>query len=265
MNRQAVTRAIPLPLATALLNDRGIPTATRPAPRFAVGTLPDRYPVTLVPTGPVAIVGGMTTGDEVVAVFADSTRRLSAVFEELFTRDGFNRPPSSPGAGFSPRSGPYSYFCRDSETVSAQPLTGANRNLVRVDYRVIRAQRACATADAFATHGLLHLPELTPPPGARVSGSHGASGGDGGPSSTISSSADLTGAALVPSAILAHYAAQLSAAGWTGAPPAISEKIAAEFFEAKDAAGATWEGALTIVANSTVTTASLAMHVRAKP
>jgi len=75
----------------------------------------------------------------------------------------------------------------------------------------------------------------------------------------------LPGTALVPSAILAHYAAQLIAAGWTAASPAISERVAAQFFEAKDGSGGVWEGLLTAIDNGTMKSASLAMHVRAKP
>jgi len=150
-NRAVVTTSIPAPLVTALINDRG--AATRPSPDFAVGSLPKGYPSVLVPSGPVTIVGGMTNGDEIVAVFADSTRRLAAVLEQLFGQAGFTRPPPTPGSGFMARSGPYSYFCKDSATVAAEPLTGANRNLVRVNYHVVRGQRACATVEAVPSSG----------------------------------------------------------------------------------------------------------------
>ena len=64
---------------------------------------------------------------------------------------------------------------------------------------------------------------------------------------------------LLPSTILAH-AAQLVAAGWTAAAPAISERVAAQFFAAKDASGAPWEGVLMAVGSKTALTVSLAMH-----
>ena len=163
-NRPPVTTSLPAPLVTALLNDRG---TVRPSPEYAVRSLPQRFPSPLVPSGPVTVVGGMTNGDEIVAVFSDSTRRLAAVFEQLFNQAGFVRPAPSPGSGFSPGLGPYTYFCRDSATVTAEPLTGANRNLVRVTYRVQRGPRTCPTVQRGPAAGAneLHLPELTPPPG----------------------------------------------------------------------------------------------------
>ena len=251
--------SLPVPLVTALLNDRGV---TRPAPAYAVGALPPKYPGDLVPTAPATIVGGMTNGDEVIAVFADSTRRLSAVLEQVFEHAGFTRPPPAAGAGFTQRSGPYTYFCRDSATVMAEPMTGPSRSLVRVTYRVIRGRFPCAATttgpppDSLA----LHLPELSPPPGIRATGTHGSYSGSG-----MSSGADLVGIAMVPAAILSHYASQLVAAGWTGAAPAISEHLAAQVFEAKAPSGATWEGILMFYGSDTAMTASLAMHPRGKP
>ncbi len=258
-NRPPVTTSLPAPLVTALLNDRG---TVRPSPEYAVRSLPLRFPSALVPSGPVTVVGGMTNGDEIVAVFSDSTRRLAAVFEQLFNQAGFVRPAPSPGSGFSPGLGPYTYFCRDSATVTAEPLTGANRNLVRVTYRVQRGPRTCPTVQRGPAAGAneLHLPELTPPPGVLAGSSRGSGGGD-----AQSSSAELTGTAMVPSAILAHYAAQLSAAGWTGSPPAISEHLAAQLFDAKDASGRAWEGVLMATGNGTEITASLSMHLRGNP
>lgn len=216
----------------------------------------------LIPSGPVRIVGGMTSGDRIVAVFADSTRRLATVFEPLFEQAGFTRPPPTPGSGFSGGSGPYSYFCGDSGTVSATPLTGANRTFVRVSFQRMHGERAgfCRPFERTVTQHQLDLPELRPPAGVRVTGSQGGSGDNG-----VTSSADITGAALVPSAILAHYASQLLAAGWTGATPAISERVAAQFFEAKDASGATWQGVITAAGSRTALTVSLTMHPRTNP
>ena len=81
----------------------------------------------------------------------------------------------------------------------------------------------------------------------------------------MSTSTDMTGTALVPSAIMAHYAAQLTAVGWIAAAPATSERVAAQFFEATDESGAAWEGVMTVVGNANKITASLSMHLRGKP
>ena len=257
-NRHATPASIPEPLVTALLDDRG--SATRAAPEYTVNALPPGYPATLVPTGLVRIVGGMKSSDQIVAVFADSTRRLAAIFEQLFEHEGFARPPAAPGSGFSSTTGPYSFFCNDSAMVSAEPLTGSARNFVRVTYRRVRGYYGCRSLSAAPSQGQLHLPELKAPVGVHVAGTHGGSGNGG-----INSSADMTGTALVPAAILAHYAAQLVAAGWAAAAPAISENVAAQFFEVKDSSGALWEGVLQSVGSGATNSVSLSMHPHNKP
>ena len=257
-NQQAAPALLPAPLVTALINERG--QATRPNPVYAVGKLPPGYSAALVPSGPVSIVGGMKSGDEVVAVFADSTRRLAAVFEELFAQAGFKRPAPTPGSGFSAGSGPYTYSCRDSVMVSVEPLTGAERNLARVNVRTLRGYDPCKPFGGPPQHDQLTLPELTPPPGVHMSRSGGGYGSDG-----INSRGEMTGTVLVPSAILSHYAAQLVAAGWTAAAPAIGERLAAQLFQAKDASGAPWEGVLMAVGGGTAMTLSLTMHPHTRP
>jgi hypothetical protein len=247
-----------VPLAAALIDDWG--SASRAARQFTVGTLPPGYPATLVPPGPVRIVGGMTAGDQITVIFADSTRRLAAVLEQHFEYAGFTRPAPSPGSGFSSGSGPYSFFCKDSAMVSAQPLTGSERNLTRVSYRRGRGGSSCATFDREPLPGSLRLPALTPPPGVRVRRS-----GAGSEGSAVNAHAEVSGSALVPAAIVAHYAAQLVAAGWTASEPAISPRVAAQFFEAKDTAGAAWEGVLMAAGSETPLTVTLNMQRRTRP
>jgi len=247
--------SIPVPLVSALIDDRGFQTSA--SPKYSVAQLPPGYPVTLVPTGPVRIVGGMIRGDEVVAVFADSTRRLAAVMEQVFQQHGYVRPEPTPGSGFSPGSGPYSYFCGDSGMVSVQPLAGSNRAFARVTYRPMRGYGSCRMYQPTRPPDQLMLPELKPPAGVHVSGSGGGSGSDG-----VNSRAEMTGADLSASMIVAHYAAQLVAAGWTAETPAVSQRVAAQYFEAKDASGGSWEGVLMATGSKTALTISLNMHHR---
>jgi len=253
-NKQVSSVSIPAPLVTALMANGGVvPTST--APNYSVAELPSGYPRNLVPVGPVRIVGGMTTGDETVAIFSDSTRRLAAVFEQLFEQQGFTRPKPTAGTGFMPGSGPGFFFCNDSATVAVAPLLGENRASARVTYRRVRGRAPCEMHEPLRSADGLRLPELKPPVGARVGASHGGSG-----TSEVSSSAQITGTNLVPAAIVAHYAEQLVAAGWTASAPAISERVAAQYFEAKDAAGAAWEGVLVASGEKTAVSVSLAMH-----
>lgn len=254
--RQNAPASIPVPLVSALIDDRGSPS--RPAPKYSVGQLPPSYPAALVPTGPVRIVGGMATGDETVAVFSDSTRRLAAVMEQLFEQNGYTRPQPTPGSGFSSGSGPYSSFCGDSGTVSVEPLVGSNRTFARVTYRRMQGRVPCRSYEPTRTPDQLMLPELKAPAGVRVFQSHGGLGSGG-----ANSTADMTGADLSAATIVAHYAAQLVGAGWIAEPPAVSQRVAAEYFVAKDASGRSWEGVLMASGGKTALTVSLTMHPQA--
>jgi hypothetical protein len=255
-NKQVAQTFIPAPLVTALVGSGGGVSAGA-SPNYSVAALPAGYPRNLVPTGPVRIVGGMTAGDETVAVFSDSTRRLAAVFEELFVERGFKRPAPTVGSGFMPGSGPGFFFCDDSATVAVAPLTGENRGSARVTYRRVRGRPPCEMHQPLRSADGLKMPELKPPPGARVGASHGSGG-----TSEASSGAEITGTNLEATAIVAHYAGQLAAAGWTASPPAISDRVVAQYFEAKDASGVPWEGVLMALGSKTKLDVSLAMHPR---
>ncbi|HXT16516.1 MAG TPA: hypothetical protein VN706_12840 [Gemmatimonadaceae bacterium] len=256
-HRQVEPTLIPAPLVTALVSDRAV--VARTAPVYSVGTLPPGYPSTLVPGAPARIVGGMSNTDQLTVVFADTTRRLAPILDELFQHAGFTRPPSPPRSGFS-NGGPdrFNFFCSDSAYVSAEQLAGANRNLVRVTYRPYRGNMRCPVSAAPQRQPEeLTIPALTAPPGVHVGRSGGGSG-----SADVHSNAEVTGSGLVPSAILAHYAAQLTAAGWHAAPAAISDRLAAQFFEATTPSGSTWEGVLMAVGGGNALTLSLNMNPR---
>src|SRR5258708_10147754 len=257
-NQRPAPALLPAPLVTALITDRG--QVARPSPAYAVGTLPAGYPASLVPTGPVTIVGGMKAGGEVVAVFADSTRRLAAVLEELFTQAGFRRPDPTPASGFWGGWGPYTFSCRDSVMVSVEPLTGAERNFARVNVRTMRGYNPCKQFGEPPRRDQLTLPALTPPPGVHMSRSGGGYGGAG-----VRSHGEMTGTARVPLALLSHYAPHLHAPGWPAAAPAVRERLAAQLFQAKDASGAPWEGVLMAVGGGTAMTLSLTMNLHTRP
>lgn len=252
---QTPPESIPAQLVAALLDDQMALLST--SREFAVAQLPRGYPQKLVPTGPIKVVGGMTTRDEIVAVFSDSTRRLAAVFEQLFEQAGYSRPSPTPGSGFSLGAGPYTYFCGDSGTLSVEPLAGMNRTFARVTFRPMRDRSSCQPPAASVQQHQLTLPPLTPPPGADVRRSGGSGGTDG-----VGSNAEVTGANLVPSAIVAYYAAQLVAAGWTAETPAVSDRVAAQYLEAKDSTGTSWEGVLMASGGRGMLNLSLNMHPR---
>jgi hypothetical protein len=240
-----------MPLASALIGDPGY----RGSPKFSVGSLPLGYPLVLAPTGPVTIVGGMATGNETIAVFADSTRRLAAVMEELLEQHGYTRPPPTPGSGFSSGFGPYSYFCGDSGRVSVEPLFGPNRTAVRVTYLHRYGRESCRNDQPTRPLDQLKLPELKPPVGVVVSEAQGSSGSD-----EASSTALVTGPGLNAATIVAHYAAQLVSAGWTADTAAVSQRVVAQYFSAKDASGGSWEGVLMASGSKRALALSLTMQ-----
>jgi hypothetical protein len=92
-----------------------------------------------------------------------------------------------------------------------------------------------------------------------VGTSGGGYGGDG-----VNSRAEVTGTNLVAGTILAHYASQLVAAGWKADPPAVSERVAAQFFEARSSAGQTWEGTMIVTGSASTLSLTLNMHLRTR-
>lgn len=251
---------IPAPLAAALIEDPTGPSAE--SREIVVGKLPPGFPDSLVPPGPVQIVGGMVAGREINVVFADSTRRLAAVAEEQFERAGYARPREHPASGFSAASGRYRFFCRGDAVVSATPLAGAQRHHVRVRYsRVPGAPSWCERFSPAAPEpDVLELPALTPPPGAHVYNS-----GGGGRSGGVESYAKMSGLELVPAEILAHYAKQLVAAGWAADAPAVSARVAAQHFAARTAGGEPWEGVLVASGSGSALDLSLIMKPGSHP
>ena len=252
---QSSTRELPESLVNALIGGLDRMGLGNP-PEYFVGTLPTGYPVTLVPDGPVTVIGGARSGNQIVVVLADSTRRLSTVMEALFQASGYSRPPMTPTSGFSSASGPYRFFCRDSTTVSVDPVMGEVHEMARVTYRRNREQSCSGFAPPPSRAGILKLPSLTPLPNAQVSSSGGRSGED-----QVESNARVDGAALDPSALLAHYVTQLVQAGWKTAEPAIGARVAAQFLEAVDDTGRHWQG--TIMVSGSSTAMSLALVMRA--
>lgn len=255
LSAQSSTRVLPESLVNALIGSLNAMGAGSP-PQYFVGMLPTGYPVMLVPAGPVTVMGGARSANQIVVVLADSTRRLSTVMEELLQASGYAHPAESPGSGFSSASGPYRFFCKDSATVTVEPVMGEVREMARVIYRMNRG-RQCAD---FAAHrpltGILKLPPLKPFPGGDVSTSGGGSGDE-----EVDSRARVTGASLDASILLAHYAAQLLQAGWKLGEPAIAAHVAAQFLEATDDAGKHWQG--TILVSGSNTAMNLALVMRA--
>jgi hypothetical protein len=253
---QSSPAMLPEPLVNALIGSLDGIGYGGP-PQYFVGTLPTGYPASLVPAGPVSVLGGARSGSKIVVLLADSTRRLSTVIQDLVQSSGYLRPPATPGSGFSSASGPYAFFCRDSTTVSVDNVMSGAREVARVMYRVNRGRQCSDLVPPPFIAKALKLPPLKPFPGAQVSSSGGGSG-----DREVDSRAVATGTALEPAALLAHYAAQLVEAGWKSGEPAIGARVAAQFLEATDDAGKHWQGTIMVSGSSTAMDLAIIMRSR---
>ena len=232
--------ALPTALARALIGAQGM--GSDGPPKFFIGEVPEGFPAQLVPTATAWIVGGARSGNTLVAVFADSTRRLAAVYEQMLEDAGWKRPPARPANGFTPASGAPRYYCRDSVTITPDALAGPLRDYVRVTFQRSRGWDPCAPGfEVRESSRRLTLPALTPPAGMRAMQTGGGGGND-----AVNTRAQLSGRAALPLEVLTHFGAQLVAAGWTLAPaPSIGAQAAALVVSARDSTGALWSGVLT--------------------
>jgi hypothetical protein len=256
VDAQSSTRVLPESLVNALIGGLHQMGPGNP-PEYFVGALPPGYPAMLVPDGPVTVLGGARSGNQLVVVLADSTRRLSTVMEDLLQASGYSRPGATPGSGFSSAPGPNRDFCKDSATVSVEPVMGEMHEMARVTYRRNRGQSCSWFGPPPSRGGVLKLPPLKPLANAHVSTSGGGSG-----EQAVDSHARVDGQALDPSVLLAHYVAQLVQAGWKTGAPAIGAHVAAQFLEAVDDTGKHWQGTIMVSGSSTAMDLALIMRAR---
>lgn len=247
-HQKPATQLLPAALVAALSGDG--PRATQQ--RYTVDSLPSEFPKALRPSG-VRIVGGLTRGSQTLGVFADSSRLLAPVFDQLALQMGLRHPPVRPNSGFSSSGyGGSGRLCNDSALVYIAPTS--DPHVVTVSYQQLRGM-GCDARDRGPD---LVIPALKPPPGVRV----GISGGGYG--SDVHASADVTGTDLTPGPILDFYAAQLVAAGWKADAPAVSDRVAAQFFEARSTAGQPWEGTMIVIGSGTSLSLTINMRPKAR-
>lgn len=253
---QSTPTLLPADLITALF--AGGQAVGRGA-TYSVGELPAGWPAALKPPGSSA-VGGMTYGHTLVALFADTTRNPVASYVALLGNAGFSQPAPRTGSGFMSSGGRYSWYCRDSTNVVARMAPApSNARWLRVSYTT-GTPTACVTREPAQpatphSRSILALPEL-PPPAAL---GRGRAGG-GASEERVSSYTMLTGTSLTPAALVAHYTALLTAAGWTAAAVASDSTSAVQLLRARDAKGGLWQGALFVHATTTGRNAFLEMR-----
>lgn len=260
---QASAAQLPAPLVGALMaGARGEPPSEA---AYYVGALPPGWPTALTAAGSATVVGGMSASGQLVAIFADTTRRFLAGYIAQLESAGWKEPEPPDFGGFrqaSPASRGFQssgyqggQLCRDSAGVAARAVPGAERGaFVHVMYRRIEAgcQR---TVFPPINSGMLELPALRAPQSAR--GATG--GGSSGSSASITAATRFTDTTLTASQVVAHYSAQLVAAGWTASDSASHERIASQAFDARDKDGHPWSGSITVIATDGLRDVSLMM------
>ena len=244
---QAQTEAaqLPAPLVAALLagNRLGMPLGgPNAAARYYVAAPPPGWPAALIPRS-ASPVGGMTSGPQLIAVFADTTRRFLASYLKQLEDSGWVQPVIESGNGFqSSSAGRYAFYCRDSARVSAIAVPGAATGaFIHVTYQRSDPS-ACTRRVVRPQLSELVLPTLAPPPGATV-----PRAGSQGDASQIGASAHLVNTTLAPAEVVQHYVTQLIAAGWTADAPASNASLSAVTLHARDKDGKPWTGWLLVV------------------
>ena len=255
------TATVPLELVAALLGSMG----TDLLPELRVGGLTRAVPADVVPRG-TRVLGTLSSTQAPNGQPRGASTVIMIV--DLFPEDAIaqymshlDRTGWKPGPGYGQRGGFASgqtsrptAACRDSlfvmVTATLRPAGGAH---LRLQFSPTTAQYSPCDIERRYPGGRpmedeIQLPVLLPPPGARsiASGESTAggmsSGGDG--SATRSTHATLD-ARLTPSEILAHYASQLKAAGWTASAPTSTAESGLQVLGMRDARGRTLRAVLT--------------------
>jgi len=245
--------SLPVALVSALFSGAQAPGR---GSIYTVGEPPAGWPMELWPVGGAAI-GGMTEGRTLIAIFADTSTRPLANYLTLLRNAGFTQPTMRGGNGFTSSGGPFSWYCRDSTVVTARMAPApAGRSYLRVSYAPGSRTSCVVTESSFPkSASRLELPSLPPPPGVNA-GRAGASASDDG----VSSETTLPGASIAPSALVAHYARLLTAAGWTTTGVTSDSTAAAQLLRAHDATGRAWQGVLSAFATPTGRNVVLSMY-----
>ena len=241
---QGTQAPLPASLVTALFS--GMESVGR-GTVYTIGEPPAGWPIELQPSGGT-VVGGMAQGRTLVAVFADTSPHPLTAYHTRLRDAGFTQPAPRAGNGFNSSGGPFNWYCRDSTVVTARMAPGPEgTSYLRVSYAPgMRASCSTPQPSFPRSKTVLELPSLPPPAGVR-SGRGGGSAGE----NEVSSEGVLDERTLAPSALLAHYAKLLTAAGWTAMGVTSDSSTAAQLFRARDTSGRTWHGVLSIFATTT--------------
>jgi hypothetical protein len=248
LRAQREPATIPTVLVNALLGTFG--DALGAGPHFIVGRAPDGWPRAMAPAAEVHVVGGAATGPVRLAVYRypRSTDPVAS-YVALVSRAGFKRYEPAPSEnGFVSQSGGSTrdMFCGDSGIVTIRQMdsTATTRTLA---VTIVKPNRSFRCSSPSVMQSAQRKEPLTIPP---LSAPRGVSVQPSGHSwfedrMELSAQLDTT---MSASAILSHYTAQLTAAGWQAVrAPSLADGVAAQQLSTRDPSGAEWRGALLVV------------------
>lgn len=241
-----VAAAIVAPRPLARLRTSDVPAALQLAQRIAdaslyVRRLPPGF-TKAIPT-PAGTLIGSTSSVDGVALFYDVTRAQYESYLGKLRAGGWaamQYPVPRPGGFASVRYAAGTSFCK-AGTPIIYAMVRPNTSELTVRIPVARTPRGCAPGEFGPTPAMMQsapVPLLRAPAGASMRpGSAGIFGGQ--------SAATITGAQS-PGTLLAGFAAQFTAAGWTAAAPLANDALGSQSFTHADNSGGTWQAVLTI-------------------
>lgn len=218
--------------------------------QLLVGEVPGGLPVELpLPPGSRVVgsfVRGNLHGISIVLDAAQPAEQVLEFYRERLSGAGWSRPElPHHGGGFMPdfmaNRAIYCYGARGPAlTVTAEPAPGQPTN-VRLELQTDPRHSPCGAHVRHMGGGHEMIPNLAPPTGARQMPQGGGGGGDSWHSYAIL----LTELDLA--AVAAHYASQLTGAGWMQDASGEGGPAAWSAWSLRDEDGAPWHGLLFVL------------------
>lgn len=218
--QQPSAEPIPRELALALIDRSGPRGETAD---IVVGRMPPSFPANAVPSG-VTVLGGIERppGAAVVLAFREPPDSTLEKLVRHLEREGWERDGLEPIGGFVPAAGAHSQrFCRGDASVMlfTQRRSGGGA-LAQLNSWRSDDNPACDENRRRRRGGLerVEIPLLRAPPDARMLGAGMGGSGRGSPEAFTRLEISMH-----PITLAAHYAEQLSSAGWTMTGPMVGE------------------------------------------
>jgi hypothetical protein len=243
--RLAGPELVPKELVAALLSAFVSPGAT--VPEIVVGRMPDDLPFEVPRPENSRVVGGVVRASRGTLVFAVAQSSLDAIraYQELLRRTGWDDPAGEMGSGFQPPDVVHSgTFCQGDgrwiATSAAERSDG--QTFLQVQYG--EQGRSPCDQSRRESRSLRRgpMPTFYPPRKTSI-----LDGNLGGGRNFMEANARLK-TELRPPQLVAHYGAQLRAAGWAPRTESQGADVSAQTWRIEDRRGNAWVGLLLAIA-----------------